>query len=88
MSSTMAAAMRRGCQPGSVVGPEKPNPGSDAQTTMKRFAQWLNDTQHLDDRARPPVQDQERQGVRGGGASVDEMDRLPINAWPCPAASH
>ena len=35
MSSTTAAAMRRGCQPRSVVGPQKPNPGSETQTTSK-----------------------------------------------------
>ena len=35
----------------------------------------------------PAVQDQQRQGVRTFGASVDEMDRLAVDAAPGPAAS-
>ena len=38
MSCTYAAAMRRGCQPSSWVGPENAKPGSDGAITWKASA--------------------------------------------------
>jgi hypothetical protein len=80
--------MRAGSQPVVAGLAENPCPGSgNHQMERVRFAGAvrrglgvrLDDLQLLDDRAGPPVGDDQRQRVLVPGADVDEMDVQPVD---------
>ena len=89
ISTTQARAMRAGSQPVVVGLAENPWPGSEGITRWKASAalravrggigERLDDLQLLDDRARPPVRDDQRQRVLVLGADVDEVDVQPVD---------
>ena len=56
-----------------------------ARVMRRRIGQWIDDLQLLDDRARPSVRDDERQGIFMLGANVDEMNVQAI--WRDPLSS-
>ena len=61
-----ARAVRSGSQPAVVGLSENPKPGSDESPDEKRptrLRQWVNDLDLLDDRAGPPMRDDEGQRV-------------------------
>ena len=81
--------MRTGSQPVAVGLAENPWPGQRGNHQMERvrraravrrgIGERLDDLQLLDDRARPPVRDDQRQRVLVLGANVDEMDVKPVD---------
>ena len=47
---------------------------------MRRgIGEWLDDLQLLDDRARPPMGDDQRQRILMPGANVNEMNVQPVD---------
>src|SRR6478672_880150 len=45
----------------------------------RRIRQWIDDLQLLDDRAGPPVRDEERQRIGMFRADMNEMDVQPVD---------
>ena len=76
--------MRSGPQPVVVGLPENPKPGSDgnhqiesvrrARAMCRGIGKWIDDLQLLDDRAGPPVRDDERQPIFMFRTNVDKMN--------------
>ena len=71
--------MRRGCQPRSVVSPEKVKPGSEGATTWKSLGEWRHHVEELEDGTRPAVHEEERDGVGVRGPGVQQVDPLPVD---------
>jgi hypothetical protein len=84
----MAPVIRATSQPGSEVGPENPNPGSEGATTEKASAAsppWARGsasrpmTSWSSTTAGPAVECQQGHGVGLGQAGMDEVDPLAID---------
>ena len=87
MIAPNAAAIRRGFQPGSDVGPENPYPGSDGTTTWKASAgspwpgvgQGTDHVEELDDRSGPSVHEHQGQRIGVRRLDVHEVDPLSVD---------
>src|ERR1700749_1631260 len=84
INTTQARAMRTGSHPVAVGFAENPSPGRGgthdrdrvrrAAAVRRGVGERLDDLQLLEDRAGPPVRDDQRQRVLMLGADVDEMN--------------
>ena len=50
-----------------------------ADAVCRGIGKWIDNLQLLDNRARPPVRDDERQRIRMFRANVNEMNVQPID---------
>ena len=89
MSPMNATAMRRTSQPGVRGGFGEPVAGQRRHhhvegvlrptAERRRIGEARDHVEELDDRARPAVGEQQRQGALVGRPGVDEVDRLPVD---------